>query len=126
MKNRKQYDVNWTLPSQKRSFGGSTVATNDLIVMLSDDKKTVKDVYDSVYYDQEAKLILKKFIDAGYKNFIMKDFLSSDDGKLRTYYRKKESSGVIKEIKKIDLDKERKRELKKMIIIKTRKTRRWK
>ena len=44
MKNRNKYDVSWTLPGQKRPFGGSTVATSDLIVMLSDDKKTVKTV----------------------------------------------------------------------------------
>ncbi len=113
MKNRNKYDVSWTLPGQKRPFGGSTVATSDLIVMLSDDKKTVKDVYDSVHYDQEAKLILKKFIDTGYKDFIMKDFLPSDDGKLRTCYRKKESNGVIKEIKIADLNKESKNELRK-------------
>ena len=113
MKNRNKYDVSCTLPGQKRPFGGSTVATSDLIVMLSDDKKTVKDVYDSVHYDQEAKLILKKFIDTGYKDFIMKDFLPSDDGKLRTCYRKKESNGVIKEIKIADLNKESKNELRK-------------
>ena len=56
---------------------------------------------------------MKKFIDTGYKDFIMKDFLPSDDGKLRTCYRKKESNGVIKEIKIADLNKESKNELRK-------------
>ena len=77
MKN-KGNDVCWSLTHQKRSFAKSTGATNDLIVALSTDDKTVKDVYDSINYDKDAKQILKGFIDAGYKDFIMKDFVKKN------------------------------------------------
>ena len=110
MKN-KGYDVYWILPHQKRSFASSTIATNDLIVTLSTDDKTVKDVYDSINYDKDAKQILKGFIDAGYKDFIMKDFVTNNQGNPRYAYRKKESNGDISSYLKSELTKVSSREL---------------
>ena len=52
----------------------STVATNDLIVILSQIYDTVEDVYKAINYDQEAKEIMKKYIDLGYGNYIARDF----------------------------------------------------
>ena len=75
--------------TSKKSFATSTVATSDLIEVLSTNDKTVKDVYDAINYDEDAKLILKGFIDAGYKNFIMKDFLTNEEGYFYHPYRKK-------------------------------------
>ena len=105
MKN-KGNDVCWSLTHQKRSFAKSTGATNDLIVALSTDDKTVKDVYDSINYDEDAKQILKGFIDAGYKDFIMKDFVTNNEGYFSHPYRKKEPNGdissyFIDELKKV-------------------------
>ena len=105
MKN-KGHDVYWTLPHQKRSFATCTISTNNLIEALSTDDKTVKDVYDSINYDEDAKIILKGFIDAGYKNFIMKDFITDNEGNPYYTYRKKEPNGdislyLIGELKKV-------------------------
>lgn len=58
--------VQWTLPQKKRPFATTTVATNDLIVLLAEDGHTVNSAYDEINYDDEAKAVLKKFIENGY------------------------------------------------------------
>lgn len=108
----KDYDVQWTLPHQKRPFMGGTVATSDLIEILSTDNKTVLDVYNSINYDDEAKEILKKFIDAGYMNFIMKDFLINNKDGL---YRKLEEDEIVI-IERKNLKKEIVKELKNKLL----------
>lgn len=85
-------NVYWTLPHQKRYFASSTIATDDLIIALSEDNMTVKDVYNLINYDKDAKKILKVFIDNGYENFIMKDFVTQNN---RGIYRKKEGEHLI-------------------------------
>ena len=37
------------------------------------------DIYNLITSDPDAKEILKKFIDAGYENFIMKDFVTDNE-----------------------------------------------
>lgn len=58
--------VHWTLPQKKRPFTTTTVATNDLIVLLAEDGHTVNSAYNAINYDDEAKAVLKKFIENGY------------------------------------------------------------
>lgn len=60
--------VLWYLPGKKRSIGTTTVATSDLIELLSEGGETISEVFDSINYDPEGKAILKKYIDAGYGN----------------------------------------------------------
>ena len=93
--------VKWKLPHLKRSFAGSTVATSDLIVALSEKYLTTKDVYNVINYDPEAKEIIKYFIDNGYGNFILRDMVHINQSRI---YRKVENEQIInvpfKELKK--------------------------
>ncbi|MBO5095733.1 MAG: hypothetical protein J6D28_01000 [Bacilli bacterium] len=106
----KFYDVHWTLPHQKRAFGSTTIATDNLIVALSEEDKSVLDVYNSINYDEDAKAILKHFIDAGYGNFIMKDFVTQNPQRI---YRKFDN-GKIVEVPAYDLKRVITKELKQM------------
>ncbi len=101
--------VYWTLPHQKRYFATSTIATDNLIVALSEDNMTVRDVYNSINYDNEAKEILKGFIDSGYENFIMKDFVTPNE---KGIYRKKEENEIVL-VPRCDLKKVISKELRK-------------
>ena len=100
-------DVYWTLPHQKRYFMSTTIATDNLIVSLSEENMTVKDVYEAINYDEDAKEVLKHFIDAGYENFIMKDFVTQNDKRI---YRKYDNNKII-EIPASDLNRVIKKEL---------------
>lgn len=88
----KHKDVYWTLPHQKRYFGTTTIGSDNLIRALSDDNKTVMDVYNLIISDPDAKEILKKFIDNGYENFIMKDFVTDNE---KGIYRMKKQDNII-------------------------------
>lgn len=67
-------DVSWTVPNKKKSITYSTVATSQLIGLLSQEHKTIQDVYNAVTYDVEAKEVLQKYIDLGYGNEIAKQW----------------------------------------------------
>lgn len=70
-------DVSWCKPKSKinsKPIAYSTVATNDLIVILSQMYDTIEDIYKAINYDQEAKEIMKKYIDLGYGNYIARDY----------------------------------------------------
>lgn len=70
-------DVSWHKPKSKinsKPIAYSTVATNDLIVILSQMYDTIEDIYKAINYDQEAKEIMKKYIDLGYGNYIARDY----------------------------------------------------
>lgn len=88
----KYKDVYWTLPHQKRYFGSTTIDSDNLIRQLSEDNKTVMDIYNLITSDPDAKKILKKFIDTGYENFIMKDFVADNEKGL---YRMKSNDKII-------------------------------
>ena len=87
-------DVYWTLPHQKRYFMSTTIATDNLIVSLSEENMTVKDVYEAINYDEDAKEVLKHFIDAGYENFIMKDFVTQNDKRIYRKYDNNKTIGI--------------------------------
>ena len=96
--------VIWYLPNKKKPFTSSTVATNDLIVMLSEKYQTIKDVYEAINYDNEAKDILLNFIKNGYKDYIAFDFFhinrelkyrKLEKGKIKVFTLKE----MLKEIK---------------------------
>lgn len=70
MRRYKHLDVEWRLPNRKRPFAYSTTATSDLIALLSQEYTTIQEVYDHIYFDREAKAILKVYIEKGYGNEI--------------------------------------------------------
>lgn len=88
-------DVEWFLPNTKRRFAYSTVATSDLIELLSEEFLTVNDVYQNINYDEEAKNILMHFIENGYSNFVMYDLLNINKDRV---YRKVMADGTIKNV----------------------------
>lgn len=101
-KNRKSRgDVSWSLPGTKRPFAYSTIATSDLIVVLSEIHKTAQDVYNAINYDDEAKAIVKHFIEKGYGNYIFYDFVHINP---ELKYRKIENGRIetvdLKDLKK--------------------------
>lgn len=55
--------VEWYLPNKKRPFAYSTVATSLVIKILYDEYKDLRLVYDAINYDEEAKQIVKYYID---------------------------------------------------------------
>lgn len=67
-------DVEWRLSNKKRPIAYSTVATQDLIVMLAQDYDTIFDVYNAINYDEDAKGVLQKYIDLGYGNVIAREW----------------------------------------------------
>jgi len=68
-------DVLWTLPGKKKAVAYSIKATSDLIVMLSKEYDIVQQVHDVINYDEDAKAVLQKFIDAGYGAAILKNMV---------------------------------------------------
>ncbi len=92
MKYVKGLDVNWYLPHLKNCFTTSTVATSDLIVVLSEQYLTTKDIYKAINYDPEAKEIVKHYIDNGYGNFLLRDMVHTNNSRI---YRKVENGEII-------------------------------
>ncbi len=71
---RSKGDVEWRVPKRKTPIAYSTKATSDLIAVLSQDYETITDVYNAINYDQDAKEILKKYIELGYGNEIAREW----------------------------------------------------
>lgn len=58
--------VDWFLPGRKRRFATSTQATSLLIVLASEEGRTVTEARAWINYDDEAREILRQFEEAGY------------------------------------------------------------
>jgi predicted metal-dependent RNase len=71
---RSKGDVMYTVPNKKKPIAYSTVATQDLIVILAQDYETISDVYNAINYDQDAKDVLKKYIDLGYGDVVAREW----------------------------------------------------
>lgn len=84
--------VEWYFPNKKRKFAESTVATSDLIELLSEQHLTVRDVYNAINYDTDAKEIVNKFIENGYGDFIMYDFIHNN---YKHEYRKLTDNQIV-------------------------------
>jgi hypothetical protein len=67
-------DVKWYIPKQKSPIAYSTVATMDLIVLLSEEGLTIKEIFDKIMFDDEGKKVLSEYIKRGYGNTIAKSF----------------------------------------------------
>lgn len=89
---KKGLEVEWYLPNEKRKFAESTIATSDLITVLSEEYLTALDVYHAINYDDEAKGIVKHFIENGYGNFLLRDFVHINPSLI---YKKLENDEII-------------------------------
>ena len=67
-------DVTWYVSNKKKPIAYSTVASQDLIVLLAQENETIIDVYNAINYDEEAKAVLQKYIDLGYGNVIAREW----------------------------------------------------
>ena len=67
-------DVRWHVPDKKKPVAYSTFAASSLIVALSRDGCTIKELLDKINYDVEAKKVIKQYIDKGYGDIIAKTF----------------------------------------------------
>ena len=70
-------DVSWMKPKSKinsKPIAYSTQSVSDLIVLLSADGCTINELKDKINYDNEAKDIIRKYIDLGYAASIAKDY----------------------------------------------------
>lgn len=52
----------------------STQAVSDFIDVMAKDYDTIKDIYEAINYDPEAKKVLKVYIDAGYGDIVAREF----------------------------------------------------
>ena len=71
---RTKGDVEWHIPNRKTPIAYSTKAASDLIVALSQDGSTIREVYDRITYDIESRKILKAYIDKGYGDITAADW----------------------------------------------------
>ena len=59
-------DVQWFLfPKDRKPFAYSTKATSDLIKVLYEQYGDLREVYNAIHFDEQAKKIVKKFIYSG-------------------------------------------------------------
>lgn len=62
---RSKGDVSWYIAQEKKPFAYSTTATSELIVLLCAEYKDLREVYKHIHYDEEAKRIVKRYIERG-------------------------------------------------------------
>ncbi len=112
---KKGNDVYWYYPHLKKSFGATTISSSQLIETIIKDNMTVKDVYNAINYDLDAKEILRCYIEKGYGNFIMKDFITKnpegifhkfDGDKIVGIYRQDLKKVLAKELKSMEQEQE--------------------
>lgn len=75
-KSKSKGGVQWYVPGRKTPIAYSTKAASDLIVVLSRDGATIKEVHDRITYDVEARKILEVYISKGYGNAVAKEFFN--------------------------------------------------
>ena len=61
-------DVRWILPGKKKPVAQSTMYASESIEALSENGRTIQDVYNEMHYGPEERGILQKYIEAGYGN----------------------------------------------------------
>ena len=66
MSKRKQRgDVAWFVPGRKTPILFSTTATSELLNILFEQYNDLREVYEHIHYDEEAKKIVKSLLDRG-------------------------------------------------------------
>jgi len=79
LKHPKEYyssDVLWFIPNHRKPIAYSTKSCSDLIIMMSQNNKTIKDIFEQINYDMEAKNVLKQYIKYGFRDVVAKDIFS--------------------------------------------------
>ena len=81
------HDVEWHVPGKKAPIAYSTVAASDLIEALVEDNPTatISELLGKINYDEEAKKVLRQYIDAGYGNQVANEWFN---------HNKKENANV--------------------------------
>ncbi len=59
-----------------KPFAITTVATSDLICALAQEYDTVIEIYNHINYDEDAKRVLEYFINNGYANETLRNYLN--------------------------------------------------
>ena len=68
------HEVGYSFPGKKKVIAYSAQAVSDFIDVMARNYDTIKDIYEAINYDLEAKEILKIYIDAGYGDKIARQF----------------------------------------------------
>ena len=69
-------DVMWHVPDKKKPIAYSTFAASSLIVALSRDGCTIRELLNKIRYDTETKKVIKQYIDKRYGDTIAKEFFT--------------------------------------------------
>lgn len=65
-------DVGWYVPGRKKPIAYSSRATSDLIVALADDGSTIREIYENINFDEDAKDIMQKYVKLGFGDIVAK------------------------------------------------------
>jgi hypothetical protein len=73
---RSKGDVEWYSidNKKKRPIAYSTVGAKHIIGLLAEEYETITDVFNAIYYDEEAKNIMQLYINLGYGNEIARKY----------------------------------------------------
>ena len=93
------HDVEWYVPGKKSPIAYSTVASSDLIEILVEDNPsaTIKEIFEKVNYDEEAKKVLQQYIDAGYGNQIANEWFNHNKQEVNTNVENANNRGTVQQ-----------------------------
>lgn len=66
--------MGYSFPGKKKIIAYNTQVVSDFIDVMAREYETIKDIYEAINYDMEAKKILKLYIDAGYGDSVAREF----------------------------------------------------
>ncbi|MBR5594047.1 MAG: DEAD/DEAH box helicase family protein [Bacteroidaceae bacterium] len=93
------HDVEWHIPGKKSPIAYSTVASSDLIEVLVEDNPsaTIKEIFEKVNYDEEAKKVLQQYIDAGYGDQVANEWFNHNKQEANTNVENADNRGTIQQ-----------------------------
>lgn len=71
-------DVYCFVSGRKRPIAYCTLAANQTIAVVSEDGCTIREAYNRINYDHEAKEVLQKYIDLGHGGDKVSDYFTFD------------------------------------------------
>lgn len=93
------HDVEWHIPGKKSPIAYSTVASSDLIEVLVEDNPsaTIKEIFEKVNYDEEAKKVLQQYIDAGYGDQVANEWFNHNKQEANTNVENADNRSTIQQ-----------------------------
>ncbi len=93
------HDVEWYIPNKKTPIAYSTRASSDLIEILSEDNPsaTIKEIFDKVNYDEEAKKVLQQYIDAGYGGQVANEWFNHNKQEANTNVENVDNRSTVRQ-----------------------------